>query len=86
MAVRAPLEIIEVPTIQPTGREVRVKVEWVASTPLDLHQADGGLLVEHPQILGDSPAGTVVETGPEVKYLAVGDKVTLSRFTWILLG
>lgn len=75
IAVRAPLGITEVPTIQPFGREVRVKVEWTASTPLDLHQNDGGLFVKHPQILGDSVAGIVVEVGQEVRNLVVGDRV-----------
>ncbi len=75
VAIRAPLEIIRIPTNKPTGREVVVRVEWVASTPLDLHESDGGLLVEHPQILGDSMAGTVIEVGPSVRNLVVGDKV-----------
>jgi Zn-dependent alcohol dehydrogenase len=76
VAVRAPLEIIEVPTIRPVGREVRVRVEWTASTPLDLHQNDGGLLVKHPQILGDCVAGSVVEVGDMVRRLAIGDQVS----------
>jgi D-arabinose 1-dehydrogenase-like Zn-dependent alcohol dehydrogenase len=76
VAIRAPLEIIEVPTIRPIEREVRVKVEWTASTPLDLHQNDGGLLVKHPQILGDGVAGTVVEVGDMVRNLTVGDQVS----------
>jgi Zn-dependent alcohol dehydrogenase len=76
VAVRAPLAIIEVPTIQPVKGEVLVRVEWVASTPLDLHQNDGGLLVEHPQILGDGMAGTVVNIGTSVQKLAIGDKVS----------
>jgi Zn-dependent alcohol dehydrogenase len=42
---------------------------------LDLHQNDGGMLVTHPQVLGDSTAGIVVEIGPEVTLLAVGDEV-----------
>lgn len=50
-------------------------MEWTASTPLDLHQADGGLLVKYPQVLGDGIAGTVVEVGPGVENLSVGDKV-----------
>ena len=37
-AVRAPLEIIEVETVRPVDAEVLVKVEYVAATPLDLHQ------------------------------------------------
>jgi Zn-dependent alcohol dehydrogenase len=75
VAVRQPLEIIRVPTIAPTDSEVLLRAEWTASTPLDLHQNDGGLLVKHPQILGDGVAGTVIEVGPSVQNLAVGDKV-----------
>lgn len=80
VGIKAPLAIIQVPTIKPVGKQVRVHVEWTASTPLDLHQNDGGLLVKHPQVLGDGTAGTVVETGPDVKRLAIGDKVF--GFTW----
>lgn len=74
-AIHAPLETLQVPTITPRAGEVRVRVEWTASTPLDLHQADGGLLVKHPQVLGDTIAGTVVEVGADVKSLKIGDKV-----------
>jgi NADPH:quinone reductase-like Zn-dependent oxidoreductase len=80
VSLKAKLELIQVPTIKPTGNQVRVRVEWTASTPLDLHQNDGGLLVEHPQILGDGTAGTVVEVGSGVKRLKIGDKVF--GFTW----
>jgi NADPH:quinone reductase-like Zn-dependent oxidoreductase len=80
VATRAPLEIHQVPTVPPSDGEVRIRVEWTASTPLDLHQADGGLLVKHPQVLGDGIAGTVVEVGPGVKRLRVNDKVF--GFTW----
>ncbi|RDW89190.1 hypothetical protein BP6252_01222 [Coleophoma cylindrospora] len=74
-AVRGPLETIQVPTVTPSAGEVRVRVNWTASTPLDLHQNDGGLLVNHPQVLGDGVAGTVVELGPGVTGLKVGDSV-----------
>lgn len=70
-----PLEIHQVPTIAPEGNEVRMRVEWTASTPLDLHQADGGLLVNAPHILGSSVAGTVVEVGSDTKLLKPGDRV-----------
>jgi Zn-dependent alcohol dehydrogenase len=76
VAVRAPLEIIQLPTIQPREGEVLVRVEWTASSPLDLHQNDGGLLVEHPQVLGDGIAGTVKSVGSGVQNLAIGDKVS----------
>lgn len=75
-----PLEVHQIPTPQPRGNEVRVRVEWTAATPLDLHQADGGLLVNPPQILGDGVVGPVVEVGPEVSKLQVGDIVF--GFTW----
>ena len=80
VGVKAKLELIQVPTAKPTGDQVLVRNEWIASTPLDLHQNDGGLLVKHPQVLGDSTAGTIVEVGPDVKRLKVGDKVF--GFTW----
>lgn len=80
VGVKAKLGLIGVPTVKPTGNQARIRSEWTASTPLDLHQNDGGLLVQHPQVLGDSTAGTVVEIGPDVKRLKVGDKVF--GFTW----
>ncbi|OCK73912.1 GroES-like protein [Lepidopterella palustris CBS 459.81] len=80
VGLKAPLEIHQVPTVAPQEGEVRVRVEWTASTPLDLHQNDGGLLVKHPQVLGDGIAGLVVEAGPAVKRLQVGDKVF--GFAW----
>jgi NADPH:quinone reductase-like Zn-dependent oxidoreductase len=80
VGVKTLLELIQVSTVKPTGEQVRVHVEWTASTPLDLHQNDGGLLVKHPQVLGDGCAGTVVEVGPDAKRLQVNDKVF--GFTW----
>ncbi|OWY49857.1 GroES-like protein [Alternaria alternata] len=80
VAKKARLGIIQVPTATPVEQQVRVRVEWTASTPLDLYQNDGALLVKHPQVLGDSVAGTVVELGPDAKRLQVGDKVF--GFTW----
>jgi NADPH:quinone reductase-like Zn-dependent oxidoreductase len=80
VGIKKPLGLIQVPTVKPVGEQVRVRVEWTASTPLDLHQNDGGLLVKHPQVLGDGTAGTVIEVGPDVKRLKVGDQVF--GFTW----
>jgi Zn-dependent alcohol dehydrogenase len=73
--VRAPLEVRHIPTVTPVEGEALVRVEWTASTPLDLHQNDGGLLVKHPQVLGDGIAGTVVQVGQNVRNLKIGDKV-----------
>lgn len=78
VAKRAPLEIKHLPTPKPIGKEVLVKALWTASTPLDLHQADGGLLVKHPQVLGDGVAGQVVATGSDVTILKVRQMIQSS--------
>ncbi|KAK3693935.1 chaperonin 10-like protein [Podospora appendiculata] len=83
VAVRKPLQIISVPTEAPGVGEVLVHVLWTSSTPLDLHKADGGLLVTpgKPTVQGGSLAGTVAALGPEDptlpdrRQLQVGDKV-----------
>jgi NADPH:quinone reductase-like Zn-dependent oxidoreductase len=75
VAPRAPFEIRDYPTVAPLADEVVVRVKWTASTPLDLHRADGGLLIEPPSIPGCSCAGTVIEVGAEVTSLKIGDSV-----------
>jgi len=89
LARRSPLAILDRPTEAPGPGEALVHVEWTSSSPLELHQADGGLLVKYPFILGDCYAGTLVALGtpltPDAKVsndtnhhnngLQVGDKV-----------
>lgn len=75
VGLRAPLVAIQAPTVTPQAGEVRVRVLWTASTPLDLHRNDGGLLVTYPQVLGSSVAGEVVEVGEGVTALRLEDKV-----------
>lgn len=84
VARRAPLDITQVPTLHPGEGEVRIRTEWTSMGPLELHQADGGLLVHHPQILGDSVAGTVVEIGPDVEEVKEGDKVGRDILSFLL--
>lgn len=77
-APRAPLELLEVPTVAPGPGQVLVHVLWTSSTPLDLHQADGGLLITHPARMGSSFGGVVAQLGsdpPAHTDLRVGDKV-----------
>lgn len=63
-APRKPLELVDRPTVAPGPDEVLVRVTWTSSTPLDLHRADGGLLLgEPPFIMGSSFGGTVVALG-----------------------
>ncbi|KAJ9617078.1 hypothetical protein H2200_000799 [Cladophialophora chaetospira] len=75
-----PLEIIHLPAPTPRDNEICVRPLWAAATPLDLHQADGGLLVQPPQVLGDGIVGTVIELGPTATKYRVGD--TVFGFTW----
>lgn len=75
VGTRVPFEVRKFPTLSPKGDEITVNVKWTASTPLDLHQADGGLLVEHPMRTGSTGAGIVVEVGPDAKHFQVGDRV-----------
>ncbi|MCJ1280602.1 hypothetical protein MMC21_008431 [Puttea exsequens] len=75
VAPGAPLEIQQLPTPNPKEGEVLLRSQWTASTPLDLHQNDGHLLVTPPQVLGDGVAGTVIQVGLGVTRLKEGDKV-----------
>lgn len=70
-----PLQIAQFPTQSAQADQVRFRIEWVPSAPLDVFQVDAGLMAKFPQSLGDTAAGTVVEVGPEAKRLRVGDKV-----------
>ncbi|KAI1127500.1 GroES-like protein [Nemania abortiva] len=72
---KTPYEVRKFPTVPPKGDEIMVNIKWTASTPLDLHQADGSLLVQHPMRTGSAGAGVVVEVGPDVKHFEVGDAV-----------
>ncbi|KAG9255167.1 chaperonin 10-like protein [Emericellopsis atlantica] len=83
-ARRARLTLTTVPVHTPTAGEVVIRVEWCASSPLDLHMADGGLVVSSwPFVVGTGGvAGTVVATASEgdLKGLRVGDSVI--SFAW----
>lgn len=83
-AKRGPFVELEVPVYPPAAGEVTVCVEWTASTPLDLHRADGGLLIpSYPaQAGGGGLSGTVVAVGSagDLKGLAVGDRVMAFAF------
>ncbi|KAK4127178.1 GroES-like protein [Parathielavia appendiculata] len=79
-APRQPLQLTTLPTHPPLPSEALIRVTWTASTPLNLHRADGGLLLgdvsaTNPFILGSSFGGTVVALGSELSHVRVGDKV-----------
>lgn len=73
------VELVDRPKPSPAPGEVLVKLEYVGVCGSDLHlleRAWGGLIRE-PFVLGHEAAGTVVETGPNVAGLKVGDRVAL---------
>ncbi|OHE93606.1 zinc-binding dehydrogenase [Colletotrichum orchidophilum] len=81
-AKRAPLVLLERETKLPGPGEVLILNEWTASSPLDLHRADGGLLCNHPEVMGGGAAGTVVAVGPgaDADRLQPGDKIFTFAF------
>ncbi|KAJ4311338.1 hypothetical protein N0V84_010503 [Fusarium piperis] len=83
-AKRTPLISLTVPVYPPAPGEVLVRVHWTASTPLDLHRTDGGLLIsEYPALMGGGgAAGVVVAVGEggDLKGLKVGDRVSAFAF------
>lgn len=74
-AKRTPLSLAQLETPVPVDDQVKIRVDWATTAPIDLHRADGGILINPPDVLGSSLAGTVIETGPEVTDLAPGDPV-----------
>ncbi|KAI8198872.1 hypothetical protein KHU50_008393 [Colletotrichum sp. SAR 10_65] len=80
-AKRAPLILLDRATEPPGPGEVLIHNEWTASSPLDLHRADGGLLCTYPEVMGGGAAGTVVAVGPGGDgRLRAGDQVFAFAF------
>lgn len=75
------MEIREIPVPQIKEKEVLVKLEYVGICGSDVHYFHDGrcgdFVVDGEFMLGHECAGTVVGIGPEVKNLAIGDKVAL---------
>ncbi|TXS95716.1 zinc-dependent alcohol dehydrogenase family protein [Parahaliea maris] len=72
----APLQYRERPTPVPGPGEVRVAVEACAVCRTDLHVVDGDLpFPGHPVIPGHEIVGRIIETGPGVEALTVGQRV-----------
>lgn len=73
------IEEREIP--KPKDDEVLVRIKSVGVCGSDIHYYNegriGSFIVEKPLILGHECAGEVVEIGPKVKSLKVGDRVAL---------
>ncbi len=74
------LEVTDIPTPQPSAREVRVKVKAVALNHLDVWVRTGwsGLKVSLPHVLGSDIAGVVDAVGSEVADIAIGAEVVVN--------
>lgn len=61
--------------------DVRIRLHTVGICGSDVHYYThgriGGFVVEAPMVLGHEAAGTVVEIGPDVRHLTVGDRVCM---------
>lgn len=72
---RKPYEVQQRPTVAPAADEILIHSHFTASTPLDLHRADGGLLIEPGDLMGSVTVGVVQQAGPDARRLRVGDRV-----------
>src|SRR5271156_6503111 len=84
---KKPLSIEEVERPHPEADEVLIQVEACGVCHSDVHVADGDWaqfagIVKKPLILGHEIAGRVVEAGPEVRELQVGDRVRIPWIYW----
>jgi Zn-dependent alcohol dehydrogenase len=73
-----PLVIEEVELQKPRSGEVLVKIQAAGLCHSDLSVIDGNRPRQVPMVLGHEAAGEVVELGPGVTDLAVGDHVVFS--------
>src|SRR6202050_339581 len=84
---KKPLSIEEVERPHPEAHEVLIQVEACGACHSDLHVADGDWtqlagIVKRPLILGHEIAGHVVERGPAVHDLQIGDRVGVPWIHW----
>ncbi|KAK4131831.1 GroES-like protein [Trichocladium antarcticum] len=81
IAPRQPLQLTTLPTVPPSPSEALVHVTWTASSPLELHRADGGLLLgsNPPFLMASTIGGTILALGTPAAAtnprLRVGDTV-----------
>jgi propanol-preferring alcohol dehydrogenase len=84
---KKPLSIEELERPHPEADEVLIQVEACGACHSDLHVADGdwpqlAAIVKRPLILGHEIAGHVVEKGPAVHDLQIGDRVGVPWIYW----
>lgn len=76
---KRPLKLVEVPTPEPIGDEIRVKVEYCGICRTDLHIAEGDIpLHKRHLILGHEIVGIVDKVAESAKRFKQGDRVGIS--------
>lgn len=73
-----PLQIEDVELQKPAAGEILVKIHAAGLCHSDLSVIDGNRPRQLPMVLGHEASGEVVELGPGIKDLAVGDHVVFS--------
>ena len=73
-----PLVIEELELSEPKSGEILVKIHAAGLCHSDLSVIDGNRPRQVPMVLGHEAAGEVVELGPDVKDLEIGDHVVFS--------
>lgn len=67
---------VELPTPEPAGRDLLVKIEAISVNPVDTKvRAPQDKVEDSPRVLGWDAAGTVAAVGPDVTLFRVGDPV-----------
>ena len=84
---KKPLAIDDVARPSPAANEVLIQVDACGVCHSDLHLAEGdwpqlAAIAKKPLILGHEIAGRVVEKGPEVNTLRVGERVGVPWIYW----
>ncbi|KAK0481388.1 chaperonin 10-like protein [Armillaria novae-zelandiae] len=79
---------IHVPTEKPQHCEVLLKVEYALMVAFDTYVTDLGFATDtFPMVLGSNAAGTVVEVGPGVDDLKIGDRACdAMRFRYYVIA
>jgi alcohol dehydrogenase, propanol-preferring len=85
--LKKPLVIEEVERPRPGENEVLIKIEACGVCHSDLHVIEGDWkqfagIAKPPLIVGHEVAGTVVEAGPGVRELRVGDRAGVPWIYW----
>lgn len=69
------MELVDLPVPQPKANEAVVKVAAAGVNFIDVYNREGRYKAALPLVLGQEAAGVVTAVGPDVREVAVGDRV-----------